>query len=163
MALASTAPPSPPPYCDTLESLVNLRELSPPEWCNADSTRRQSAEACEAAFVEWDLEDGTTVYATCQHDAEAHMCVSVEEGAVPCVDQGFCAQLESLVNLRELSPPEWCSADAARRLSAEACEAAFVEWEADDGTQVYAPCEYDAAAGQCSAGDAQPCGVGRGH
>jgi len=160
VAAAATSPPpppSPPPFCVQLESMVSLRELSPPEWCNTDPARRLSAEACEAAFVDWEAQDGTRAYAACQYDAAAGQCISVDEEAVTCTDPGFCEQRGSMVNLRELSPPEWCNGHPARRESAEACEAAFVEWEAEDGTTVHAPCEYDAAAGQCEIGDGQPC------
>ena len=68
-------PPEQPPLpCVQLESMLNLRALTPPEWCNTDVSRRQHAADCEAAYVaNFSMTNSFTIR-YCRHtgDGECH-------------------------------------------------------------------------------------------
>ena len=54
--------------------MVNLRELSPPEWCNSHVSRRENAGTCTDAYI---IHDG--LWFPCYHDAAASKCKSAGE------------------------------------------------------------------------------------
>jgi len=131
--------------------MISLRDSSKPEWCGGSEERSSSAEACESAYVYYEL-DGVIVYAPCVHDAEAGVCKADDAAALACTDPEFCEAREAMVSLRDLDEPEWCNTSEERSSSAGACESAYVYYEVDGGITLYAPCVHDAEAGVCGVG-----------
>jgi len=58
-----------------------------------------------------------------------------------------------MINLRTLSPPEWCNTDPARRVDEAACESVYVTYSDDAGGEVASPCSHNPAdGGSCVTG-----------
>ena len=170
--------PSPAPtsqtLCSLLASLVDVRKLSPAEWCSTAVERRQNASVCAEAFVSWRGNDGQLQYRRCRHDGERclqdtkHVVCSslppllpaltpvllpllppvleepppqpITPSSPPPAPQAQCSMLALLIDLRALSPPEWCFTAEERRQNATVCKGAFVSWRGNDRQLFYAPC-----------------------
>lgn len=68
------------PLCGQLDNMIDLRTLTPPEWCNNDE-RSTNAAACQAAYVTMD-----TGVLPCEHDAGKNKCRSPVKSVdpIPC-------------------------------------------------------------------------------
>jgi len=151
-------PPPPPPFsCTILDAMVNLRDQSPPEWCNERPGRRASRQACEAAYVR--NQDDETVQ-LCRYDAAVGDCTLRGSARLACRGTASlppppsppppppppkpdfdCASMPRMIGLQ---PPEFCNSDAGRRTSHAACEAAYIM--GDDGSILL--CKFDATRGR---------------
>jgi len=155
------ASPSAPFQCSDLETMTDVRTLTPKQWC-WNGLRGTNAQACNSAYVT--RADGTqslckynTARRRCELESVRHNCGGVltspppsppPPSPPPARTSFSCSALTNMLDVRTLSPAEWCGTAYERRAERSKCEAAYVTRE--DGS--VSPCKYTAPSKPNSAG-----------
>ena len=82
-----------------VDSLVDVRKLDPPEWCNTDEARRNSREECERYYASLPTNNGDARgydVARCVHDANNNTCRYVDR--VTCTWPSTCKQADAVAD-----------------------------------------------------------------
>eukprot|EP00967_Tisochrysis_lutea_P119528 scaffold195139_cov33-Tisochrysis_lutea.AAC.1 len=135
------------------DTLTDVRELDPPEWCNSDPARRNPTD-CPKFFAKLPdgrlkrcayslLEDGCYLQGpTCEEDRPSPPPSRAAPSPPPMMT---CSEMvATLTDVRTLDPPQWCNTDPARRNAIE-CPKFYATL--DDGGRKQ--CAYDAINSRC--------------